>query len=233
MDWWHRGSRVGRPVESVGARVGALVFGAGRAAGAGCARAAHLRQPKRQGGARASVLHARRLRALLRPPGRRMRRARAARAERAIPETRVVGPRIVVDASEASRADAGREDSRDGGANAANRRSVRLVGPSVARTGEALHAAEVGATQNAASPAPSCATVIPSRRDYTYPRWRKRYGGLKADDAKGPVRPGSATRRGPCRRRHAEKRPASGITTWSLRRFRGSRFGAQEVECSP
>ena len=27
--------------------------------------------------------------------------------------------------------------------------------------GEALHAAEVGATQNAASPAPSCATVIP------------------------------------------------------------------------
>ena len=35
MDWWHRGSRVGRPVESVGARVGALVCGADRAAGAG------------------------------------------------------------------------------------------------------------------------------------------------------------------------------------------------------
>ena len=35
MDWWHRGSRVARPVASVGARVGALVRGADRAAGAG------------------------------------------------------------------------------------------------------------------------------------------------------------------------------------------------------
>jgi|SRR5215218_7707996 hypothetical protein len=35
MDWLDRGSRVGRPVESVGARVGALVSGADGAAGAG------------------------------------------------------------------------------------------------------------------------------------------------------------------------------------------------------
>ena len=51
--------------------------------------------------------------------------------------------------------------------------------------GEALHAAEVGATQNAASPAPSCATVIPRRREYTYSRWPNQYVGLRADDAKG------------------------------------------------
>ena len=35
MDWLDRGSRVGRPVESVGARVGALVSGADRAGSAG------------------------------------------------------------------------------------------------------------------------------------------------------------------------------------------------------
>jgi hypothetical protein len=49
----------------------------------------------------------------------------------------------------------------------------------------------------------------------------------------GPVRPGSATRYGPCRRQHAEKRPASRTTNWSLRRFQGVRSCAQEIECSP
>jgi hypothetical protein len=77
-----------------------------------------------------------------------------------IPEARVVGPRIVADASEGAAADAGREDSAMTAQTGESRQ--RSAGRAIdCARGEALQAAEVGATQNAASPAPSCATVIP------------------------------------------------------------------------
>lgn len=47
------------------------------------------------------------------------------------------------------------------GSNGANRRSVRLVAPSIARGVSRFMTADVAATQNAASPAPSFATVVP------------------------------------------------------------------------
>jgi hypothetical protein len=46
----------------------------------------------------------------------------------------------------------------------------------------------------------------PRRRDYTYPRWRNQYGGLKTDDAKGrsgQVRPLGTGHAGANRRRSA------------------------------
>lgn len=73
----------------------------------------------------------------------------------------------------------------------------------------------------------------PRRRDYTYPRWRNQYGGLKADDAKGrsgQVRPLGTGHAGANRRRNA---PARRTTNWSLRRFQRLRSCAQEIECSP
>jgi len=102
MDWWHRGSRVGRPVESVGARVGALVSGADRAAGAGVF-APHTYA--NLSGKEARVL-------LLCTPAGFERYFDRLAAEYTgleppepsgpIPEARVVGPRIVADASEGS-----------------------------------------------------------------------------------------------------------------------------------
>lgn len=102
MDWWHRGSRVGLLVESVGARVGALVSGADRAASAGvftphtyadlsgkearvlllCTPAAFERYFDRVAGEYAG----------LEPP----------EPSGPISEARVVGPRIVAAASEGS-----------------------------------------------------------------------------------------------------------------------------------
>ena len=101
MDWWHRGSRVGRPIESVGTRVGALVSGADRAAGAGvtphkCAnlsgKEARVLLPCTPAGFdgyfdRLAVEYAG-----LEPP----------EPSGPIPEARVVGPRFVANASERS-----------------------------------------------------------------------------------------------------------------------------------
>ena len=103
MDWWYRGSRVGRPVASVGARVGALVCGADRPAGAGvltphtyanlsgkeprvhllCTSAGSERYFDRMPAECAG----------LEPP----------EPSGPIPESCVVGPRTVADASEGSR----------------------------------------------------------------------------------------------------------------------------------
>ena len=103
MDWWHRGSRVGRPVESVGARVGALVSGADRAAGAGVF-APHTYA--NLSGKEARVL------LLCTPAGFERYFDRLAAEYAGLeppepsgpgPEARVVGPRIVADASEGSR----------------------------------------------------------------------------------------------------------------------------------
>ena len=168
MNWLDRGSRVGRPVESVGARVGALVSGADRAAGAGVFAPdtdANL------SGNEARVL------LLCTPAGfeRYFDRLAAEYAELEppepsgpIPEARVVGREESPTPARGAAADVGREDS----AMTAQRGESTHVGWSAidCATGEALHAAEVGATQNAASPAPSCATVIPVADATTCPR---------------------------------------------------------------
>jgi len=160
MDWLDRGSRVGRPVESVGARVGALVSGADRAAGAGVV-ASHTYA--NLSGKEARVL-------LLCTPAGFERYFDRLAAEHAgleppepsgpIPEARVVGREESPTPARGAAADLGREDSA---MTAQTGRIDAAFGWSAidCATGEALHAAEVGATQNAASPAPSCATVIP------------------------------------------------------------------------
>ena len=99
--------------------------------------------------------------------------------------------------------------------------------------GEALHAAEVAPTRNAASRAPSCATVVPSPTRLHVPALAQPVRRPEGGRRQGPVRPGSATRYGRCRRQQAEKRPASRTTSWSLRRFQGVRSCAQESECPP
>ena len=163
MDWLDRGSRVGRPVESVGARVGALVSGADRGAGAGVFTPdtyANL------SGKEARVL-------LLCTPAGFERYFDRLAAEYAgleppepsgpIPEARVVGREESPTPARGAAADAGREDSamtaQTGRIDAAFGGSRRTI--DCAR-GEALHAAEVAPTRNAASRAPSCATVVPS-----------------------------------------------------------------------
>jgi hypothetical protein len=103
MEWWHRGSLVGPPAASVGARVGPLVCGADRAAGAGVLTP---RTYANLSGKEARVLllctsagferYFDRLAAEyvgLEPP----------EPSGPIPEARVVGPRIGADASEGSR----------------------------------------------------------------------------------------------------------------------------------
>jgi hypothetical protein len=81
--------------------------------------------------------------------------------------------------------------------------------------------------------APSCATVIPPPTRLHVPALAQPVRRPEGGRRQGPVRPGSATRYGPCRRQQAEKRPASRTTNWSLRRFEGLRSCAQEIECSP
>ena len=77
-----------------------------------------------------------------------------------IPEARVVGREESPTPARGAAADAGREDSAMTAQTGES--TQRSAGRAIdCARGEALHAAEVGATQNAASPAPSCATVIP------------------------------------------------------------------------
>ena len=80
--------------------------------------------------------------------------------------------------------------------------------------GEALPAAEVGATQNAASPAPSCAKVIPSPTRLHVPALAqpiRRPEGGRRQGPSGRVRPLGTGHAGA----KAGKRPASRTTSWS------------------
>jgi hypothetical protein len=160
MDWWRRGSRVGRPVESVGARVGALVSGADRAAGTGVF-APHTYA--NLSGKEARVL-------LLCTPAGFERyfgrlaaeyagvepRSRAGRSRKRASSAREWSPTPARGAA----ADAGREDSA----------MTAQTGESTQRSaGRAIDCARGKASccggwrhPNAASPAPSCATVIPA-----------------------------------------------------------------------
>ena len=98
-------------------------------------------------------------------------------------------------------------------AQRANRRSVRLVGPSIARGARRFMPRRLAPPRTRRRPRRVARRSSPRRRDYTYPRWRNQYGGLKADDAKGrsgQVRPLGTGHAGANRRRNA---PQAGLRT--------------------
>ena len=148
-----------------------------------------------------------------------------------MPEARVVGPRIVADPARGAAADAGREGA------AMTAQTGRIDAAFGCRAidcarGEALHAADA-APQNAASRA-ELRDVVPSPTRLHVPALaqpvRRPEGGRRP--GRSGLRFGHLVR--PMRAPTGGATSAQGRTTnWSLRRFRGLRSCAQEIECSP
>jgi hypothetical protein len=158
--------------------------------GCWCLRAAHLRQPERQGGAcfcsaRPPASSATSTAWPLNAPGS-SRRSRAGRSRKRASSAREESPTPARGAAP----DAGREDpamtAQTGGIDAAFGWSGHRLreGRGASCRGGWRHPERGVARAELRDGHP------PRRRDYTYPRWRNRYGGLKGGRRQGPVRPG-------------------------------------------